>query len=493
MKIYSLYGAWRKVYKNMTSGFKGVVSTPILFIFLQISAINAAEDELKLDDLIQGFEETSPTNSQDNIDDLLQGFEDTPQIINQTKQTPTAKNWSLVTLSSLSGSYNYQHQAPAADETDYRGLSRLKFKIQPEFRYKFTPKWDSVISASAFYDFAYSINGRSDYTSETLDRYESELELREAYLRGTVQSSLDIKLGRQIVVWGKSDSIRVVDVLNPLDFREPGMVDIEDLRLPVSMLKTDYYFKQWNLSTIIIPEIRFNKMPAYGSDFYVSENQQPTEIKPDHIRDPEFALALEGIFSGWDLSFYLARYYDDQTHMIVNENNKPIRMEHSHLSMLGMASNVALGDWLIKTEAALIDGLEFAKSDNSFRRADLLLGVDYAGFTDQTITLEAVNRHLLNYDNALSQSPDQTKENEGQITFRYSGAFLRDKLQIIATASILGTDLDGGAFYRGSAEYEIANATSITLGGIVYQSGENFLLENIAQNDRVFFDFRYSF
>ena len=83
-----------------------------------------------------------------------------------------------------------------------------------------------------------------------LDAYEQESELREVYLQGALASALDIKVGRQIVVWGKSDNIRITDVLNPIDNREPGLVDIEDVRLPLTMSRLDFYFGDWGLSTM---------------------------------------------------------------------------------------------------------------------------------------------------------------------------------------------------------------------------------------------------
>ena len=36
------------------------------------------------------------------------------------------------------------------------------------------------------------------------------------------------------------DNLRVTDVLNPMDLRVPGLTDIDDLRLPVTMIKLDY-------------------------------------------------------------------------------------------------------------------------------------------------------------------------------------------------------------------------------------------------------------
>jgi len=491
----------------------GLFNRPIIYLLTLIPSFLFAADNTndnELNDLLQGFDSTPTEIDKDNIDDVLQGFDDQPankkdnidqlfsgfeeeQSIVKDVPKVSDKKWDITTLLSFSSSYNYQRRKPATGETDYRGLSRLKFKLQPEFRYKINTKWDTLISGNAFYDAIYRTNGRSNYTKATLDSNESELEFREVYIRGTLNNDFDVKFGRQIVVWGKSDSIRVVDVLNPLDFREPGMVDIEDLRLPVTMLKADYYFSDWNISAIVIPEIRFNKMPAYGSDFDLSNSTPPHEEIPDNLINPEFALALNGVFSGWDLSFHLARYYDDQAHLVSPPDPQKPSLKHSQLNMIGAAGNLALGNWLLKMESAFIDGLEFNQSQQTFSRLDIMFGADYSGFTDTTLSVEIANRHLNDYSNLLSLSPDSTEENEGQIAFRYTGTFMREKLQLVALASILGTNSDSGAFYRASMEYEIMDAFSVMLGGIVYQSGDSFLINQIADNDRVFFDIRYSF
>lgn len=455
---------------------------------------NKQQQEPELDEILQGFEDSSP-KTEDEIKDILEGFEDTTPGSEVSAETviAEARPWDILTLLSLSSSYNYQHEAPAAGETDYRGLSRLKLKIQPELRYQFNRDWDSVISANGFYDFAYRINGRDNYTSQVLDSYESELELREAYLRGTVSDNFDITIGRQIEVWGKADSVRVVDVLNPLDFREPGMVDIEDLRLPTFMIKGDYYFSDWNLSAIVIPEIRMNKNPAYGSDFYLGNPNQPPpdEEIPDDLENQEYALALKGRFQGWDLSFHAAHIFDDQFYF-ETINGKPV-LKHARVNMAGVATNIASGSWILKSEAALFDGIKYSGFDEEYTRADVMLGFDYAGITNTSLSIETVTRYLFDYDKALAAMPNDTSETEGQLFLRYTGTFLREKLEATVLVSFLGHNPDEGAFYRGSIQYELMDAMTILLGGIIYQSGDSRLSKALASNDRIFADWRYSF
>ena len=91
-----------------------------------------------------------------------------------------------------------------------------------------------------------------------IDEYEWETEIGEFWMQGQLgRDDVDYKIGRQVVNWGRSEVLRVLDILNPLDQREVGLGDIENISLPVFMVKRDYYFDAYNLSLIAIPETRF--------------------------------------------------------------------------------------------------------------------------------------------------------------------------------------------------------------------------------------------
>lgn len=70
--------------------------------------------------------------------------------------------------------------------------------------------------------------------------------LREFYLDGSVSvgssgQELGIRLGRQQIVWGRTDLFRVLDVINPVDFSRQNIYDeLEDIRIPLWMLQLEY-------------------------------------------------------------------------------------------------------------------------------------------------------------------------------------------------------------------------------------------------------------
>lgn len=471
-------------------------SALISLALLLIAHAPGVTAEQSLDSVLQGFDE--PADNEEGVDtdssleSVLGGFDETTE--ENPPETEEVKERSPLRLGgalTLGAAYNYAHKAPLDDATDYRGLSRMRAKLNLEFDMDFSEKWRGHLNGYTYYDAAYRLNGRDDYNDEVLDEYESESELGEAWLQGRLSGRTDIKLGRQIVVWGKSDNIRVTDVINPLDNREPGMVDIEDLRLPLTMARIDHYIGDWGITAMAIPEIRFNKNPPSGGEYYPYPDEMPKEIVPDDSGEQtEYALAANGIFSGWDLSLYWAQLYDDSPHPVIESGIPELR--HNRLTMQGLATNVAIENWLIKAEAAYFSGLEYASlPGEKLNRLDTLLGLEYAGFSDTTLSLEITNRHINHYDEALLN--EGLNEDLWQTAVRYQGDFLHARLHLLALISAFGDRLDEGGFGRYSAAYDIADALTLTGGIVSYEGGKQFPFNTIADNDRLFLDLKFSF
>jgi Protein of unknown function (DUF1302) len=460
----------------------------------------SAGSDVNLEAVLGGFEDKTEPSSKETLDSVLEGFAEeekrTPDALNQASLVAPSR-FSIDGYLKFGTSYNFSHEAPAKNETDWRGFSRLRTELQIDFDSKFSNSWQARVGVKGFYDTVYALQGREEYTQAVLDEYEDELELREVYLIGRVFDNLDIKAGRQIVVWGKSDNIRVTDVLNPLDIREPGLTDIEDLRLPVTMTKLDYYAGNWNLTGIAMHEIRFDKTPVYGHDFYPGTGPQPPEVKPtETLSNTEWAFSIGGIFSGWDINFYYAHFFNDTPHFenvpdgLVPETHR----KHARLNMFGIAYNRALGNWLLKAEAAFLDGLEYTnRLDSIYSRIDGLIGMEYSGFKETTLSLEIANRHINGHDADLESMPDGVCRDMFQAVLRYNQDFLNDTITLTLLASIFDPADADGAFERLSLEYDLTDTVQIRGGVVLYQSGDLFNMQRIGDNDRLFFEALYNF
>jgi len=431
------------------------------------------------------------------LEEILEGFnEDTTEAQALVPEKQVLPDFlSLDGYFKLGSSYNMYHHEAEGTDTDWHGLSRLRATVALELDAKISDSWQARVAGHGFYDFAYKIQGRDKFTREVLDENENELEFDEVWLLGSITGRLDLKAGRQIVVWGKSDNIRVTDVLNPLDLREPGLTDLENLRLPVTMTKLDYFIWGLNLSGIVLHEIRYNKEPEFGSDFFQTVQPLPTTETPDKgfdIDNTEFALALHGIFHGWDASLYGAYFYDDTPHFDEDSSGRQ-KLKHAGLKMAGGAFNIAMSNWLFKTEAAYLDGIRFFNSRKDFNRIDALVGVEYSGFTDTTLSFEIADRHILNFNSKIKEAPDFAEEDRWVSALRLTRTFLNETLTLTVLAQTFGLTGDDGAFQRFTAEYDLTDTIELTGGVVFYKSGDLPRFEDVGQNDRLYLEIKYNF
>jgi len=451
----------------------------------------------ELEDVIKGFEDESdePREEPPGGDEFLDGFEEDVKETSgeRSAEKKISPSWSLEGEFAVTSTYNF---APDAAEP-WQGLTMLRPELELTLKNKFSDRWQGQISARGFYDTIYVLRGRDEYTQQVLDTYESELRLEDTFIQGSITDQLDTKIGRQIVVWGTLDNLRVTDILNPLDLRQPGLTDIDDLRLPVTMVKFDYYFGRWDLSVMAIPEVRFSKLPAFGSDFYPFPAPRPPEGNPDQgFEEMQFAAAMTGVFSGWDVGIYWGNTYADQAYAESSVPGAlgPLVLNRPRTHMLGTAANVAIGNWLLKAEAAGFNGLRYTNTPGiEYTRLDMGGGVEYSGFKEATLSLEVVNRHLFDYREVLLLPPDEIRENEFQWSLRFMKDFLNDTLTLTLLASTFGIKADDGAFQRLDAEYDITDAMSVRGGVVFYESGEKGLFQGVEASDRLFLVYRVSF
>ena len=493
-----------------------------------------SDDDASMEDILGGFDDDAgdaaeDTDSDDDagseMDDILGGFDDEDDlpVSDNTEAEPQAdRAWDL------QGDLNFGlsaslHDHDSSTGTDYSGLQRFRTKLALQFDMDLPKKWKFRTSGYGFYDLAYEINGRHDYTSEVLDTYEYDLQLTDTYVEGSLHEQVDLKVGRQVVNWGRSETIRVLDIINPIDNREPGLVDIEDSRRSVGMARLGVFHGPWTLTVLAIPEIRYDITPAQGSDFLPDIDEFiPTDpvafldslspkkgqiaadlfaIPPGELEDPttktgkdfgkstEAAVNLMGVFSGWDVSLQAALFNNDSPHFDLNDG----RFEHARLWMVGTGANYTVGSWLFKAELAFTDGLEFMRATDKKSRVDAMAGIEYYGIRDVNIVFEIAERHINDFEDSMELFLDFAREDTIESALRISMNFWNDSLHFTVLGLAFGEKAQDGSIVRLSGEYDVIDALSVEAGFLLFQSGDSFFFTGAGDNDRFFAGAKYSF
>jgi hypothetical protein len=87
--------------------------------------------------------------------------------------------------------------------------------------------------------------------------------LRELYV-DTMAGETEVRVGKQQIVWGTADGIKLLDIINPTDYREFAQNTMEDSRIPVWMIKADAPVGEAGSLQVVISQAEENKIAGLG-------------------------------------------------------------------------------------------------------------------------------------------------------------------------------------------------------------------------------------
>jgi len=118
-----------------------------------------------------------------------------------------------------------------------------------------------------FWDSAYGRVG--EYRAAKDDMYTNEAWhglswVREMYV-DFFSDYVDIRAGKQIVTWGAADGIRILDQVNPLDYREFTLKDWNEIKIPLWMLKVE-------VAPTVNGSLQFLFIPDFEPNYLATDN-----------------------------------------------------------------------------------------------------------------------------------------------------------------------------------------------------------------------------
>jgi len=368
-------------------------------------------------------------------------------------------------------------------------LSELAAGIELNLKTSVPWGWNLIGKGTVSHDFAFRANGRAHYTSAYLSDAETQWELMELYVEKNVTPWLDIGVGRQITAWGTSETFRVVDVVNPLDRRQYGKTDIEDLRLGVAMIRLDAFVTNLHFSGLVIHEVRHDKRPECGSPFFTGTEPVGASTEDTGLGKVQFGARLAGQFQGWDASLYLANVFHNTAYQ--NTDGQYI---YPRIWMVGGIWMAAFGSFLVKTEAAWFDGVRYSSvPEKTHTELKILVGVEYSGFTDTQLILEMMNTRISSFEPQMAQFPYNQQRNTLETVLRAERTFLNESLEVVVVGGFSGSDFKDGSFQRLEVSYDFTDRITATAGFILYNGGDAESHEAIKDNDILYVELERCF
>lgn len=426
----------------------------------------------------------------------------------------------------------YRYRAPRTI-TKIRNVAYLNAKYPYSSRFKFN------FSAWAYYDLAYNlfdydaIAGRLERNSEeplafivNLPREKDSpaAAVRELYM-DMFLGSVDVRLGKQYVVWGVLEGVRITDEINPIDFRELILPDLLDYRISQWMAKLDYYRDEASYQLLWIPHIEFHKPAPPGSEWELLQEVPGTRKPANELQNSELGFKIST--KRWDTELAFSYFYTWDDFPVIfrrvrlNDPATPQFMPtYTRISMYGATFIKQLNDFIVKGELAYVTDKYFGIADVDRNRDGFLdhngelkrdhirwgLGTDYnwRGFD---VSPSFVQWVILNYDNAMIQDEFDSSFNvfirkefpESSIVFQLLGIYLINLEELylkpkwtfrITDRFQIATGLD--IFTGNKSQFGVA-ASSTAFGGVAVTEQRAQFIGNFRDNDRLFLEFKYSF
>jgi len=115
-------------------------------------------------------------------------------------------------------------------------------------------------------------DGKGIAKHDSNESYTQRDALREAYI-DTEYEDWSIRAGKQQVVWGTADGMKLLDTINPTDYSEMAQNQMEDSRIPVWMLNAEKDLEDGSSFQVVVSQPRENVFAGFDRNISTSIRQ----------------------------------------------------------------------------------------------------------------------------------------------------------------------------------------------------------------------------
>lgn len=331
-------------------------------------------------------------------------------------------------------------------------------------------------------------------------------ELRDFYFEFRSTDGLT-RIGKQQIVWGRLDGIKVLDLVNPQDFREFILDDFADSRIPLWSAYFDYNLGNWRAELALIPDGTGHAIPGEGAWFeltaprfrYGAAPGQPglpviTE-EPGHSLDETAAgLRLSRQFKNLELALVAYSGNDPEPlGRLVSLNGTPaVERFYERRDAVGFSVDMGLGSAVLRAEYAYQPDRTFNTRSPGLLETVALdqhrgaIGLDIDGPLGIFVNVQYV------VDTISAAPADLVRPDRDRLATIYlRRSFAYDSVVLAARWYHSFTDDDDLAAV--SVEYEINDSTSVELAAQYFDGTDEGLFGQFTERDRITLRLRHTF
>ncbi|MCJ8299043.1 MAG: hypothetical protein MJK13_08940 [Pseudomonadales bacterium] len=371
------------------------------------------------------------------------------------------------------------------------------FTVISEFKYDFQKHLATAQERPPSYS---SVNGPS------WENGKAQLTVQELYLDSSWQQ-LQLRLGKQQLVWGEADGLKVLDKVNPSRFSEFILEDFDQSRIATWMLNAQWEVDDSSsLQLLWIPDSSYHEMPRAGSEYSFSnaatvpvpapgvQLQLRSATKPDHwLTDSELGVKYTAFKNGWDISLNYLYHYRDFAVLYRQQqgNHLVISPEYQRSHLIGGSLSNTFAGVTLRAETGLDTASFFLRSDlidsGITKSAELssLIGLDWQG-GDNRLSGQWLLSNILDYNSQIIRD-----QYEHTLSLSYQRDFANQTISFSTLALHSPTNNDG--LIRPKLSYNLRSGFDLWLGADVFYGSKSGLYGQFKDRDRIYTGFEWSF
>jgi hypothetical protein len=337
-----------------------------------------------------------------------------------------------------------------------------------------------------------------------------DLELREFYLETSIGGTY-LTIGKQQVVWGTSDGLKVLDVVNPQDFREFVLDEFEDSRIPLWTVNTEIPIRDFMVQLLWIPDPSYHELPetdslyAFTAPIFfprappgMAVDLRPVERPRRILADSDAGIRVSTFWKGWDLTINYFYHYDDfpipfrRISMTARGPLLTVMPSYRRTHLVGGTLNNAFGDLTVRGEFGYSADRFFAttdptNSDGVVKAGEIsyVLGLDWYGFSETVLSGQLFQIWLTEDERGNIRDPVETV-----VSLLAQREFLNDRLVI--ELLWLQSLNQGDGLARPKLSYALSDTVEVRIGIDFFYGSRNGLFGQYDQNDRVALSLEWS-
>lgn len=313
----------------------------------------------------------------------------------------------------------------------------------------------------------------ANLTYNTLLQARTGIQLREAYLDHRSEH-WGLRAGRQLVIWGVADALRITDQVSPMDMTEFLAQDYDDIRQPVNALRLYAFTPIMKVEAVVVPLFegyvlpvdRANPWSVLPTGTALPLRYAPEGCEPKfRMKNVEYGARLGFNLPGVDFSL-TGLYTWNKQPVVAYElglGELLVKPQYYRMGMVGADISVPWGQVVLRGEGAFNIGKHYSYTpfapsvQKGFNAVNWMVGLDWYAPNEWTISGQFSMEDILNYEDCIAQ-----KNHQMLGTLNVSKKLINSTLQL---SDFTYYDITNrGWFSRFSVDYALSDQIHLSCG-----------------------------